>query len=260
MSKLPKAAGTVPISEWRNEAEKLNALTFGEKTEEIDCPKCNNRGIVYFMQGDEVVSKKCECWKVRQSLARIRRSGLQSLIKTYTFDRYLTEQPFQKFIKQKALDFVQSKPKCFFIGGQVGCGKSHICTAIVGELLRQGLEARYMQWRDDVTSIKANANTADYSRLLTPFKTVPVLYIDDLFKTEAGKLPTTADVNIAFEIINHRYINPNYVTVISTEKNMDELIASDEAVASRICEMAGKYMTSIGRDRAKNYRLKGVIS
>ena len=82
-----------------------------------------------------------------------------------------------------------------------------------------------------MTSIKYNANTAYYSRLLTPFKTVPVLYIDDLFKTEAGKLPTTADVNIAFEIINHRYINPDYITVISTEKTMDELIAIDEAVA-----------------------------
>lgn len=259
MNRIPKAASTAhTCKKYKNEAEKMNALIYGAKIGGIDCQKCNNRGVIYLMQGDEVVFKKCECWKVRQSLLRIKRSGLEKLLRKYTFERYEDEEPFQKFIKQKALDFLKDKSECFFIGGQVGCGKSHICTAIVGELLKQGKEARYMQWRDDITRIKLNANTPEYSALVEPFKTVEVLYIDDLFKTEQGKSPTTADINIAFEIINHRYINSDLITVISSEKTMQELMNIDEAVASRIYELSGKYITSINHDENKNYRLKAL--
>ena len=224
-----------------------------------DCKICHNKGIVYFRQGDEIVSKNCDCMKVRESLARIKNSGLSNLSEKYTFDRYIIEHDFQKVVKDKAVNFLKNNAKWFFIGGQIGCGKSHICTAIVGELLKQGKQARYMQWRDDVVNLKSHANTPDYPYMIKQFKNAEVLYIDDLFKMEVGKSPTTADINIAFEIINHRYINPDFTTIISSEKTIMDMLSIDQAIASRICEYAGEYMVNISEDIHKNYRLRGVI-
>ena len=43
-----------------------------------------------------------------------------------------------------------------FIGGQVGAGKTHLCTAMVGEFLKRGISAKYMLWRDDALKLKAS--------------------------------------------------------------------------------------------------------
>ena len=100
--------------------------------------------------------------------------------------------------------------------------------------------------------------------MIDRFKKAEVLYIDDLFKT--GKAPdgsvlkiTGADVNVAFEIINYRYNNPALVTIISSELTEDEILDIDEATGGRIYERAKKAF-SIGKDRKKNYRIKGAVS
>lgn len=224
-----------------------------------NCNICHNKGIVYMRRGEEIVSKDCECMKTRESLDRIKKSGLSNLLDKYTFGAYRTDSDFQKLIKGKALTFLKNNAKWFFIGGQIGCGKSHICTAIVGELLKQGKSARYMQWRDDVVNLKSHANSYEYEVLIKPFKNAEVLYIDDLFKTRAGEFPTSADVNIAFEIINQRYINPDFITIISSERTISDMLKIDEAVVSRICEYAGEYTINVASDIHKNYRLRGVI-
>ena len=69
--------------------------------------------------------------------------------------------------------------------------------------------------------------------------------------------PTGADINVAFEIINFRYSNPQSVTIISSELTEDELIDIDEAIGGRIYERS-KAIT-IGRDRSRNYRIKGAV-
>lgn len=225
-----------------------------------NCDKCKNNGVIYYEKDGYEYFRECECMKVRHSISRIEKSGLKNSLNKYTFENYEANEQFQQYIKTKASNFLSDfKENWFYIGGQVGCGKTHICTAIVGELLNQGKEARYMQWRDDVVKIKANANTDDYNRLIEPFKNVQVLYVDDLFKTEKGKMPTTADINIAFEIFNYRYINNDLITIISSEKTISEIIDTDEAVGSRIYEMSQKYCIGIKPDRNKNYRLRGAL-
>lgn len=142
-----------------------------------------------------------------------------------------------------------------FITGN--CGKSHVCTGIVRELLRRGIPARYMLWRDEAVKLKACVNdTEEYMALIEPLKNIEVLYIDDFFK--AGSVPTNADVNLAFEIINARY-NKKLVTLISSEYFIDELSNQvDEAVGSRIFERARGFIKNIGRVPERNYRLKDI--
>ena len=132
-----------------------------------------------------------------------------------------------------------------------GSGKTHLCTAMCGKLLDAGLPVRYVQWRSDIPAIKAKANDAEaYKAALDPLKSVRVLYIDDFLKGAA----TEADRNIAFDLLNARYIKPDCVTILSSERSIGDVIDWDEAVGSRIAERAaGNIIAVSGR---KNWRMK----
>ena len=110
-----------------------------------DCPTCKNKGYIMILEEEYTALKECECLKARKSKKLIEKSGLKKLIQEYTFEKFVTNETWQRVIKEKALQFVQDKQThWFFIGGQVGAGKTHICTAIVNELMQQGHEALYM--------------------------------------------------------------------------------------------------------------------
>ena len=95
--------------------------------------------------------------------------------------------------------------------------------------------------------------------IIKGFKTAQILYIDDLYKMADGSRPTPADVGLAFEIINYRYTK-HLTTIVSTERTPQELVEIDEATGSRIIEVAGDNVYSIGRDQKRNYRLRGVVN
>ena len=241
----------------KSAVERLNELEGHEPY--YDCPVCRNKGKIFYEKDGYEFCRDCECMKIRRSYERIELSGMKDILTRYTFETYEAAEEWQKALKAKAERFAKNPEKFFYMGGQVGIGKTHLCTAIVKELLNSGNEVRYMQWRDDVVKIKRNVNSDAYDQLIEPFKKVKVLYIDDLFKVKEGEQPTPADVNIAFEILNHRYLNDGYITVISSEKTGRELIEIDEAVGSRIVEMAGTYFINIGNDKKKNYRLREIM-
>lgn len=231
---------------------------------DYDCKDCKNKGVIYYENNGYEYYKPCSCMNIRSSIKRIKASGMSEMLCKYTLSRFETNTKWQESIKKAAMSFINECSlsdhlnTCFFAGGAIGRGKTHICTAIVNELLKSGKPVRYMQWRDDVVKIKANANSDEYSKLIEPFKNIEVLYIDDMFKTKKGELPTAADVNVAFEIINHRYLSKKYITIISTEKTGMEFNSIDEATGSRVAEMAGRYFINISANGTENYRLKGM--
>jgi DNA replication protein DnaC len=146
--------------------------------------------------------------------------------------------------------------KWFFIGGQVGSGKSHLCIGISLELLKQGKTVKLMSWRDSTVQLKAIIMEAEsYAQEINIFKKAEILCIDDFFKTVLDKNPTDADINIASEIIDYRYRN-GLATIINSEKNIDDLLEISESVGSRILQQSIGYYIDIPNDPSKNYRLK----
>jgi DNA replication protein DnaC len=189
-------------------------------------------------------------------------SGLEKLLEKYTFSNFKTsglaeQEKLLGKIKALAMDFINYIGcKWFYIGGQPGSGKTHICTAMCGEFLKSGKSVRYMLWRDEVVPLRAAVNNEyEYSRLISPLKSAQVLYIDDFFKVQQGKYPTPGDVNIACEILYYRYINPDLITIISGEKNFDELLDIDEGLGSRIYEKSKGFRLIIPASRKYNYRM-----
>ncbi len=291
----------------QNQCDRLNCLPGDWKG--LDCPDCRNKGIVYLVQDSCIVHRECGCMGIRGDLQRMERSGLKNLVEQYTFDRFVDQEPFQKKLKAGALDFLRNHDRqWFFAGGQVGAGKTHLCTAIAVAFLKKGMGVRYMMWCDDSAKLKSVVNDCEeYERRIQPLKTIPVLYIDDFFKTSMGvrymmwcddsaklksvvndceeyerriqplktipvlyiddffktslddkgskKMPTQADIRLAFEILNYRY-NNNCITILSSEWTVDEILHCDEAVGSRIYQRTKEHCFVIGQDRRKNYRLK----
>ena len=239
--------------EWYNNSEGNLHLEDG-----YECSACKNRGDIWYLDEDgNEYCKPCKCQRVRAALKRAKRSGLGDILKEYTFAKYDATEDWQKDIKEKAQEFCKDDAaNWFYIGGQVGCGKTHVCTAICAHYIKAGCELRYMLWAEDSKFLKANINEPVYQERMDELKNVDVLYIDDFLKVKSGAVPTDADINLAFEIINHRLLNDK-ITIISSEKQLNEIMEYDEATMSRIYQRAGAYKFSIGKDMNKNYRLKG---
>ena len=228
-----------------------------------DCPKCLNRGNIAIPRDDGGITiRDCECMKVRKCFWEMEKSGLKNIISEKTFEAYTATEPWQKTLKAGAMAYAQNPDGWLLFCGQPGSGKTHLCTAVTRHRLLSGDEVRYMAWRDKVAELKSlSLDSERRGEIINGYKTAQILYIDDLFKVgkamDGSANPTGADVSLAFEIINHRYINHS-PTIVSTEKTPQELVEIDEATGSRIIEMAGKNVFSISRNINRNYRLRCV--
>lgn len=253
----------------KQKAENYNA-TIGDLNKEdgYDCPTCKNKGNIARVEiidgWPTKIYRECKCMAMRYTIARMKRSGLQNIISECTFDKYEELDPWHTSVKKRAMDYAANPSGWFFMGGQSGAGKSHLCTAICRTALLRGERVQYMMWVDDSAQLKGIVNEGtDYAREVDRFKKAPVLYIDDLFKVQNDngqnrQKPTPADVRLAFEIINYRVVS-KLPTIISSEFTLAELVDIDQAVAGRIAEMAESNAISITQDISKNYRLRKVV-
>lgn len=255
-----------PLAEWvREQCESENAKQ--GYLPGYDCDKCKNRGYISKVDGLTIITYRCECMKVRETFNRIKQSGFGEATKRCTFESFKTDSKLTKRMKEIADEYIQNikcgKSPWMFVGGQSGAGKTHLCTAVSVYLIESGKTARYMVWPQDAPQIKANINDSEiYSSLVGDLKKTDVLYIDDLFKSgeEKGERvkPSAADVRLAFEIINFRVMQPKAITIISSEFSVDEIIAIDRALGSRIKQMSNGYIMNIPNKEEYNYRLKEV--
>jgi len=238
-----------------------------------NCPECRNKGFVQVLieQGESFYDtmRPCKCDEIRRTRLRLKKAGLLHMVDACTFDAYQTPDKWQAYIKETAQRFCRDdEHRFFFIGGQSGAGKTHICTAITAHYIMQGKKARYMVWFDEANKLKGLiTEPGQYAAVMDEIKKTDVLYIDDLFKPIKGANgqitpPSYADIRLAMEIINYRYNNPGMITIISGERPIDELISLDEALAGRISQLSkdGGYCINLKKDSGKNWRLKGITT
>lgn len=216
----------------------------------VDCQTCHNTGAIIQIAPDGTLkATQCACMAKRVSIRNLERSGLKDMIRRYTFKGYVADTPERKKVLAAAADFCNGAG-WFFISGKSGSGKTHICTAICSRLMDSGKAVRYMLWRDASAELKALVTDGEeYQERIRPFKTAPVLYIDDFLK--GGH--SDADIRLAFEILNSRYNDSQLRTIISSELTLFEILGIDEAVGSRIYERSKGYVIEAPRE---NWRLK----
>lgn len=220
-----------------------------------NCPICLNRGYIYVVNdGGEIITKNCDkCSAIRKTIQLFKQSGLAN----FNFESFVTTDEWQKQILDTVISFaVNGGDKWLFIGGQSGAGKTHLCSAaVLDRVRRQQKEASLFAWIDDAKRFKRFlADDEKIESEITALKQVPLLYIDDLFKTCSSSGVTNADINLALEIIDYRY-RKNLVTVISSELSIDNIIDISEALGGRIKQKAKEYAIHISKGRNKDCRL-----
>ena len=228
-----------------------------ETNEDTKCELCGDVGYRHYIENGQEMVEECECLNRINFERNMKKSGAN---KDMTFENWHSHDNWQTDMGAKAVEYADGgylTGQWFFAGGQVGCGKTHICTAILHELIKTNIGCKYMAWRDEAVQLKAIVNQhEEYHQRLMEICKSQVLYIDDFWKTQQGMKPTQADVNLAFQIINFRYQDKKYVTIISCEHTVKKLMEFDEAVGSRIYERSKAYRVEIEKDENKNYRLK----
>ena len=250
---------------------KNNTEYYQEQKQEnnlYNCSICNNtlntHGLEFYNDGTghyfHHENKPCKCNLIRKSLKIMLDNGLLRVIKKNTFNNFKVLQPFQKDMKVKAINFVKSiianKKISFFVGGQSGAGKTHICSAMLGELAKHGICVYFFNYIQDMANLNRyqyNAEQKDeYESLLSLYKQADILYFDDFMFGEVS----VSEQKIIFNIINHRYEN-DLPCIISSNKTMIDIEKINTPIFGRLYEMCGEFITNISSDNKKNYRLIG---
>lgn len=202
--------------------------------------------------------KRCKCFEVNKAKKLWDEAGIDMEQAKQTFTSFKAWNTSSTDAKGKAIEYYQNfksirteRSNSIAFVGQVGSGKTHLSIALAVNFLKKDISVVYMSYRDVITKLKQNMIDEEYyQKELKKYKYADVLLIDDLFK---GKV-TESDINIMFEIVNHRYMN-NSPIIVSSEFSVDKLLDVDEGVSSRIIQMCKNYTIEIvGKD--SNYRLK----
>lgn len=228
-----------------------------EETEKsYKCTKC--RDMTFILVENEALP--CECRALREAEDILKKSGIGREFRNKRFDNFdfsrsmATMKSYKEAMdyENEFLDIENSRCNSIMFLGQAGSGKTHLSMAICNELMDRGISVVYMGYRDVITGIKQNMmDSVYYNKMMNRYKSARVLFIDDLFK---GKI-TDSDVNIMFELINHRYFN-NLPVIISSELSVSRLLDVDEALGSRLVEMTkGRVVETRGKEL--NYRIYG---
>lgn len=250
---------------------KNNMEFYQEQTREdnfYNCSICNNtlkiNGLEFYNDGTghyfHHESKPCKCNLIRKSLKIMQDNGLLGIIKKKTFSNFTTTEDFQKIIKTNAINFVKAiiaKQKVsFFIGGQSGAGKTHICSAILGEFAKHGICVYFFNYINDIATLNRyqyNSTEKDeYENLLSLYKQADILYFDDFMFGEVS----VSEQKIIFNIINHRYEN-DLPCIISSNKTLNDIRRINAPIYGRLYEMCSKFVFNINNDESKNFRTGG---
>lgn len=197
--------------------------------------------------------QRCKCQSIRDAMGAMDRSGIPpDALAACTWENWKTPENWQRRALAMAQDYVQQiaagDSSWFIICGTPGCGKTTLCTTIFRAIVEDGKPGLYVSWREFARRAKAVGNDRDDFREETePLKNTPLLYLDDFWKGEIRP----ADVHLAFELINARYISKK-PTILSSENTLEAILRGDEAIGSRLFEMAGGYYMDCSR--ARNWR------
>jgi DNA replication protein DnaC len=185
-------------------------------------------------------AKPCKCQEAKRYKRILENCGISEAFLKKNFSNYAPKNAAQREAKETAQAYAKKfetirneRNNSIAFLKQVGSGKTHLSIAICNTLMEQGTGVRYMQYREVITRLKQNmTDETYYQNEMHKYKECPVLLIDDLYK---GKT-TESDINLVYEIINHRYLKGMPI-ILSCEYDMDRLLEFDEAIGSRIAEM-----------------------
>ena len=214
------------------------------------CPDCSDTG---YIGGTKV----CHCLKEALIRETIASSGIGDLLDKQTFESfdlewYRYDEKTYELMKRNvnaAKAFVRdfgSVKKNLLLIGTTGSGKTHISTAIAGEVIRKGYDVIY----DSAVNIIRDFNDDQFHRdgkeepKSDKYMECDLLIIDDL----GTEFVTAFSVSCLYNLLNTRQ-NRSLPTVISTNLTADELSGKyEDRIYSRIVGAGCTILLFNGKD------------
>lgn len=230
-------------------AARVKNIPQREDVREYNCLKCRDLLYTFNELGQAV---PCECKERVEALEKLKKCGLEETFKSKTFDSYQTINNQQVRAKTKALSYCNSFKQTnasLIITGRPGAGKTHLATATMLNLINQNIGCKYELYTSMMINLKQSVmDSENFMNEMNKYKIPRVLFLDDFLKGKA----TDADLKYIFEIVNERYLKKKPL-IISSELSMKQIMSWDEAVGSRLWEMAQGNIIEFGKE-IKNYR------
>ena len=184
----------------------------------VDCPVCGGAGFVHPVIGGKVVfDRVVPCAAPGCLVSSIR--GQE--VRVQTFETFNPVPGTEKALK--AARILASGEASFIwllLYGRPGCGKTHLCNAIVSVVRNRGLDVRMILAADLFSMLRESMQTHQTDTLLRKVKDILFLAIDD-YGVEYGSDWESAKFD---ELMTSRYATGK-PTVLITNKELTELPA-----------------------------------
>lgn len=226
-----------------------------------DCPQCKDEGGTIKRDKDGVERWVfCECWKQKQTKRLFKSSQITQEFQKLTFQGFVTngrpEVVEEAFLAAKHYfmnfrDIREKRENSIALLGEPGSGKTHLLMALSNNLIKRGVRVQYFPWVEGYNDLKNNLDLLDEK--IYQMQTVPVLFIDDLFK--GRREATNFQIEQLFAVVNYRYLN-HLPILVSSEKDIDEICEIDMGIGSRIYEMCKDYTVVLKGVPGLNYRIR----
>lgn len=223
--------------------------------EKYDCPKCKDIGLIFI---DQNTARECECVVQRRINRLFKASEITDEFKKLSFKNFITKGKPQVIVDaykcaatycKRFPEIRNTRHNSICLLGQPGSGKTHLLIAASNYLIKRGIGVLYFPYREGFDEIKDDLDALEEKA--SRMKEIDVLFIDDMFKRGA----TEFEIKTMFSVINYRYLNHKPI-MVSSELLEDDLLDIDEALGSRILEMARDFTVVITGDRKLlNHRL-----
>ncbi len=130
-----------------------------------------------------------------------------------------------------ALDFL-TRAEDLICYGDVGCGKTHLATALIHTACHNGIKARFTTAADLVMNLRKAKNEARLDRELTLLARFELLAIDEL-----GYLPIDPEgARLLFQVINNTYEKTSLIITTNIEFSRWGTIFGDDNIAAAIID------------------------
>ncbi len=239
------------LLEKRAEIMKLAGFEPNYTEIKYECPICGDTGVVEHSM--------CKCMRKKLVEAGIETSGMSDLIKRQNFsnfsleyykhspDSYKRMKAIYDILKRYAEDFDPSRSQSLALFGGTGLGKTHLSSAIAGEVIERGNDVYYTSAANMFSDFEqrrfGTSASFDASGDVQQYFTCDLLIIDDL----GSEMINQFTVSCLYNVVNTR-LNRKKPTMLSSNFTQEEFKKKYwDRIASRIF---GEYviLPFVGKD------------
>ena len=233
------------------------------------CPRCNGSGwlVVYALEdpaggkGFQGQLTHCPvCYDRIHATKNRLASGLPEELKDKTLNNFTYTEPWQRQALEAAVSFAKNPDGLLFLGGQSGCGKSHLAAGIIYYVARSGSQPPlYYSWPELLAAVRRTSRNWKADDIRDTLKDCRAVVVLDDFLAAPNGHPAPAALEPAFETVSARPAS-HRPTVLVSPYAAEKIKALYSVLYKKIERAAGDRLISIDPDEGKDFTIKRALA